>query len=47
MKYFTQLYTYNKHLFEDIFSKEDKVFLIANVYRLKKGNVKNPQKINI
>ncbi|MES5938767.1 MULTISPECIES: DUF3885 domain-containing protein [unclassified Bacillus cereus group] len=47
MEYFSQLYTYNKHLFEDIFSKEDEVFLVTNVYRFKKENVKNPQKINI
>ncbi|MBJ8109437.1 DUF3885 domain-containing protein [Bacillus cereus group sp. N6] len=46
-EYFTQLYTYNKYLFEDIFSKEDEVFLVTNVYRFKKENVKNPQKINI
>ncbi|PDZ48482.1 hypothetical protein CON07_26165 [Bacillus sp. AFS094611] len=47
MEYFTQLYTYNKYLFEDIFSKEDGVFLVTNVYRFKKENVKNPQKINV
>lgn len=46
-EYFTQLYTYNKYLFEDIFSKEDEVFLVTNVYRFKKENVKNPQKINL
>ncbi|KLA26411.1 hypothetical protein B4077_2507 [Bacillus cereus] len=37
MEYFSQIYTYNKYLFEDIFSKEDEVFLVTNVYRLKKG----------
>ncbi|WHY31541.1 DUF3885 domain-containing protein [Bacillus wiedmannii] len=47
MQYFSQLYTYNKYLFEDIFLKEDEVFLVTNVYRFKKENVKNPQKINI
>lgn len=47
MEYFTQLYTYNKYLFEDIFSKEDEVFLVINVYRFKKENVKNSQKINV
>ncbi|KAA0750219.1 DUF3885 domain-containing protein [Bacillus sp. AY3-1] len=47
MEYFSQLYTYNKHLFEDIFSKEDEVFLVTNVYRFKKENVKNSQKINV
>ncbi|WP_106101795.1 DUF3885 domain-containing protein [Bacillus wiedmannii] len=46
-EYFTQLYTYNKYLFEDIFSKEDEVFLVTNVYRFKKENVKNLQKINL
>ncbi len=46
-EYFTQLYTYNKYLFEDIFSKEDEVFLVTNVYRFKKENVKNSQKINV
>ncbi|TKI81368.1 hypothetical protein FC699_33975, partial [Bacillus wiedmannii] len=47
MEYFSQLYTYNKYLFEDIFSKEDEVFLVTNVYRFKKENVKNSQKINV
>lgn len=47
MEYFSQFYTYNKHLFEDIFSKEDEVFLVTNVYRFKKENVKNSQKINV
>ncbi|HDR7795368.1 TPA: DUF3885 domain-containing protein [Bacillus luti] len=47
MEYFSQLYTYNKHLFKDIFSKEDEVFVIANVYKFKKENVKNIKKINI
>jgi hypothetical protein len=47
MDYFSQLYTYNKYLFEDIFSKEDTVFLVTNVYRFKKENIKNPQKINV
>ncbi|MBZ4222360.1 DUF3885 domain-containing protein [Bacillus wiedmannii] len=46
-EYFTQLYTYNKYLFEDIFSKEDEVFLVTNVYRFKKENMKNSQKINV
>lgn len=32
MEYFSRLYTYNKYLFEDIFSKEDEVFLVTNVY---------------
>ncbi|WP_142346708.1 DUF3885 domain-containing protein, partial [Bacillus toyonensis] len=41
------LYTYNKYLFEDIFLKEDVVFIVANVYRFKKENIKTPQKINI
>ncbi|MFD6511176.1 hypothetical protein ACFWDE_28750, partial [Bacillus sp. NPDC060175] len=30
MEYFTQLYSYNKNLFKDIFSKEDTVFLVTN-----------------
>ncbi|MCU4769404.1 DUF3885 domain-containing protein [Bacillus toyonensis] len=47
MEYFSQLYTYNKYLFEDIFLKEDVVFIVANVYRFKKENIKTPQKINI
>ncbi|SME50661.1 hypothetical protein BACERE00185_05511 [Bacillus mobilis] len=47
MEYFTQLYTYNKYLFEDIFSKEDEVFLVTNVYRFKKEDMKNSQKINV
>lgn len=47
MGYFSQLYTYNKYLFEDIFSKEDEVFLVTNVYRFKKENIRNPQKINV
>ena len=47
MEYFTQFYTYDKYLFENIFSKEDEVFLVTNVYRFKKENVKNPQKINV
>ncbi|AXK21732.1 TPA: DUF3885 domain-containing protein [Bacillus toyonensis] len=47
MEYFSQLYTYNKYLFEDIFLKEDVVFVVANVYRFKKENIKTPQKINI
>ncbi|MCU5436309.1 DUF3885 domain-containing protein [Bacillus mobilis] len=47
MEYFSQLYTYNKYLFEDIFSKEDEVFLVTNVYRFKKESVKNSQKINV
>ena len=47
MEYFTQLYTCNKYLFEDIFSKEDTVFLVTNVYRFKQENIKNPQKINV
>ncbi|GAB6512166.1 hypothetical protein B4081_2137 [Bacillus cereus] len=47
MEYFSQLYTYNKFLFEDIFSKEDVVFVVTNVYRFKKENIKTPQKINI
>ncbi|KAB2451803.1 DUF3885 domain-containing protein [Bacillus sp. CH126_4D] len=46
-EYFTQLYTYNKYLFKDIFSKEDEVFLVTNVYRFKKENVKKSQKINV
>ncbi len=32
MEYFTQFYTYDKYLFENIFSKEDEVFLVTNVY---------------
>jgi len=32
MEYFSQLYTYNKYLFEDIFSEEDEVFLVTNAY---------------
>ncbi|QWI05530.1 DUF3885 domain-containing protein [Bacillus toyonensis] len=47
MEYFSQLYTYNKFLFEDIFLKNDVVFIVANVYRFKKENIKTPQKINI
>ncbi|HDR7665158.1 DUF3885 domain-containing protein [Bacillus wiedmannii] len=47
MEYFSQIYTYNKYLFEDIFSKEDEVFLVTNVYRFKKENMKNSQKINV
>ena len=47
MEYFSQLYTDNKYLFEDIFLKEDVVFVVANVYRFKKENIKTPQKINI
>lgn len=47
MEYFSQLYTYNKYLFEDIFSKGDTVFIVTNVYRYKKENIKNPQKINV
>ncbi|EOP25229.1 MULTISPECIES: DUF3885 domain-containing protein [Bacillus] len=47
MEYFSQLYTYNKYLFEDRFLKEDVVFIVANVYRFKKENIKTPQKINI
>lgn len=47
MEYFSQIYTYNKYLFEDIFLKEDVVFVVANVYRFKKENIKTPQKINI
>ena len=47
MEYFSQLYTDNKYLFEDIFLKEDVVFIVANVYRFKKENIKTPQKINI
>ncbi|RWS45287.1 DUF3885 domain-containing protein [Bacillus mycoides] len=47
IEYFSQLYTYNKYLFEDIFLKEDVVFVVANVYRFKKENIKTPQKINI
>ncbi|WP_142331320.1 DUF3885 domain-containing protein [Bacillus toyonensis] len=47
MEYFSQLYTYNKYLFEDIFLKEDVVFIVENVYRFKKENIKTPQKINI
>ncbi|MGH1283740.1 DUF3885 domain-containing protein [Bacillus toyonensis] len=47
MEYFSQLYTYNKYVFEDIFLKEDVVFVVANVYRFKKENIKTPQKINI
>ena len=47
MEYFSQLYTCNKYLFEDIFSKEDTVFLVTNVYRFKQENIKNPQKINV
>ncbi|WP_142335153.1 DUF3885 domain-containing protein [Bacillus toyonensis] len=47
MEYFSQLYTYNKYLFEDIFLKEDVVFVVANVYRFKKENIKTPQKTNI
>ncbi len=38
-EYFSQLYTYNKFLFEDIFSKEDVVFVVTNVYRFKKENI--------
>ncbi|MEK5048536.1 hypothetical protein COL41_28465 [Bacillus mycoides] len=47
MEYFTQLYRYNKSLFKDIFSKEDAVFLVTNVYRFKQENIKNAQKINV
>ncbi|GMR66387.1 hypothetical protein BAC7755_30570 [Bacillus sp. MN7755] len=47
MEYFSQLYTYNKYLFEDIFSEEDEVFLVTNAYRFKKENAKNLQKIII
>ncbi|MES5948103.1 DUF3885 domain-containing protein [Bacillus cereus group sp. MG6] len=47
MEYFSQLYIDNKYLFEDIFLKEDVVFVVANVYRFKKENIKTPQKINI
>lgn len=47
MEYLSQLYTCNKYLFEDIFSKEDTVFLVTNVYRFKQENIKNPQKINV
>ncbi|WP_002147785.1 DUF3885 domain-containing protein [Bacillus cereus] len=47
MEYFSQLYTCNKYVFEDIFSKEDTVFLVTNVYRFKQENIKNPQKINV
>ncbi|MFE6138547.1 DUF3885 domain-containing protein [Bacillus sp. NPDC057893] len=47
MEYFSQLYTCNKYLFEDIFSKKDTVFLVTNVYRFKQENIKNPQKINV
>jgi len=47
MEYFTQLYRYNKSLFKDIFSKEDTVFLVTNVYRFKQENIKNSQKINV
>ncbi|QWH17786.1 DUF3885 domain-containing protein [Bacillus mycoides] len=47
MEYFSQIYTCNKYLFEDIFSKEDTVFLVTNVYRFKQENIKNPQKINV
>lgn len=47
MEYFSQLYTDNKYLFEDIFLKEDVMFVVANVYRFKKENIKTPQKINI
>lgn len=47
MEYFTQLYRYNKSLFKDIFSKEDTVFLVTNVYRFKQENIKNAQKINV
>lgn len=47
MDYFKQLYQYNKEVFHDIFSKKDTVFLVTNVYRFKKGKMKNPQKINI
>ncbi|MED3539927.1 DUF3885 domain-containing protein [Bacillus toyonensis] len=47
MEYFSQLYTDNKYLFEDIFLKEDVVFVVANVYRFKKENIKTPQKVNI
>ncbi|MGG0290805.1 DUF3885 domain-containing protein [Bacillus pacificus] len=47
MEYFLQLYKYNGEVFHDIFSKKDTVFVVTNVYRFKKENVKNPQKINI
>ncbi|WJE25619.1 DUF3885 domain-containing protein [Bacillus cereus] len=47
MEYLSQLYSCNKYLFEDIFSKEDTVFLVTNVYRFKQENIKNPQKINV
>ncbi|WP_142346121.1 DUF3885 domain-containing protein [Bacillus cereus] len=47
MEYFSQLYTYNQFLFEDIFSKEDVVFVVTNVYRFKKENIKTSQKINV
>ncbi|GLV66497.1 hypothetical protein Bmyc01_51660 [Bacillus mycoides] len=47
MEYFIKLYRYNKNLFEDIFSKEDTVFLVTNVYRFKQENIKNSQKINV
>ena len=47
MEYFSQLYTYNKYLFEEIFSEEDEVFLVTNAYRFKKENVKSLQKIII
>ncbi|UYX54815.1 DUF3885 domain-containing protein [Bacillus thuringiensis] len=47
MEYFSQLYTCNKYVFEDIFSKEDTVFLVTNVYRFKQENIKNRQKINV
>ncbi|MGE7881550.1 DUF3885 domain-containing protein [Bacillus sp. NPDC094077] len=47
MDYFYQLYKYNKEVFHDIFSKKDTVFLVTNVYRFKKENIKNSQKINV
>ncbi|WP_242214708.1 DUF3885 domain-containing protein [Bacillus cereus group sp. BfR-BA-01383] len=47
MDYFYQLYKYNKEVFHDIFSKKDTVFLVTNVYRFKKENIKTPQKINV
>ncbi|MED2711421.1 DUF3885 domain-containing protein [Bacillus toyonensis] len=47
MEYFSQLYTDNKYLFEDIFLKEDVVFVVANFYRFINENIKTPQKINI
>ncbi|MGE7855386.1 DUF3885 domain-containing protein [Bacillus sp. NPDC094064] len=47
MDYFYQLYKYNNEVFHDIFSKKDTVFLVTNVYRFKKDNIKTPQKMNI